>query len=114
MVLTKGFMIEIYKKIGDKMNNLQELNLILDEDGFVPYELEFSLLYVKSFGIHQAQVMLYPVDCVVDILVRDLETDLRVSTTEYIPWIYSTKVDIRSWFYNTLRGLREYLSNIDE
>ena len=96
------------------MNKLQELNLILDEDGFIPYELEFSLLYVKSFGIHQVQVMLHPADNVVDILVRDLETDLRVSRTEYIPWIQSSKMDMRSWFHNTLKGLREYLSDISE
>lgn len=96
------------------MDNLQELNLILDEDGFIPHELEFSLLYVKSFGRHKVQVMLYPADDVVDILVSDLATDLRVSTTEYIPWIQSPKIDMRSWFYDTLEGLREYLPNIDE
>ena len=96
------------------MNGLQELNLILDDDGFVPYELEFSLLYIKSFGIHQVQVMLHPVDCGVTILVRYLERDLKVSTTEHIPWICSVKIDIRSWFYSTLKGLREYLSDISE
>lgn len=96
------------------MDNLQELNLILDEDGFIPYELEFSLLYVKSFDVYRVEVMLHPAEDVVTILVSDLATDLRVSTTEYIPWIQSSKIDIRSWFYHTLERLREYLSNIDE